>query len=492
MSYFKQLIVIIILFFGTQLIAQDNVFLKRDYWDSNPTFENIDTKIKEGHDIAQANSNNFDAVVYAILQNAPNETLIYIQSKPGNDVNKLTHDGRTYIFWAAYKGNVEFMEYLLNKGAKTDITDDKGNTILNFAAGSGQQNTKVYDLCLTHGANLKKDVTPNGANALLLAAPFDTDFKLTEYFISKGLDLKSVDAEGNNIFNYVAKTGNISMLKQLMEKGIKGTDNAFIFATYGTRNNSNGLEFYQFIESVGLNPNTMNKEEISPLHIVASRSQDLEIINYFITNGNNVNQTDKDGNTPFLNASNRNNLEVVSFLFKDVNNINATNKKVESALSMAVSNNSSDVVEFLINNNADISVVDANGNNLTYYLLESFNSKKLEDFEKKIALLKAHGLDVASIQKNGNTLYHLAVEKNNLELVKWVSNYKIVINAKNAEGNTALHLAALNAKNTDILKYLISHGANTDEVTEFEETAYNLASENEILKTNNISIDFLK
>ncbi|PWI30564.1 hypothetical protein DI383_03690 [Flavobacteriaceae bacterium LYZ1037] len=492
MLYFKQLTVALSLILGVQSIAQENVFLKRDFWDSNPTIENIDSKINQGCDIAQANSNNFDAVVYAILQDAPISTLQYIQSKPGNDVNKLTHDGRTYIFWAAYKGNVEFMKYLLKKGAKTDLTDDKGNTILNFAAGSGQQNTKVYDLCLANGANLKKDLTPNGANALLLAAPFDTDFKLTEYFISKGLDIKSEDAEGNNIFNYVSKTGNINMLKQLINKGIKGTDNAFIFAAYGTRNNTNGLEFYQFLESVGLNPNTKNKDEITPLHIVASRSQDLDIINYFISKENNVNQTDKDGNTPFLNASSRNNIDVITLLLKQVDDINLVNKKGESALTLAVENNSNKIVELLIEKKANVSVLDANGNNLAYYLIHSFNSEKIKDFELKASLLKSHGLDLTSNQTNGNTLYHLAVEKNNLDLIQWVPNDKVDINAKNKEGNTALHLAAMNAKNTDILKYLVSKGAKLNEVTEFEETAFDIASENEILKTNNISIDFLK
>src|SRR5690606_27344835 len=131
-------------------------------------------------------------------------------SKKGNDVNKLTHDGRTYIFWAAYKGNVELMEFLLKKGAKTTITDDKGSTILNFAASSGQQNTQVYDLLLKHGANLKKDLTHDGANALLLAAPYDSDLALLNYFPSRGLDLNSVDSNRNGIFNYVAKTGNIN------------------------------------------------------------------------------------------------------------------------------------------------------------------------------------------------------------------------------------------------------------------------------------------
>ncbi|GGG38000.1 ankyrin repeat domain-containing protein [Bizionia arctica] len=492
MTYLKKLSILVVLVVGFQMTAQDNEFLNRDFWGSNPSIQDVDSKIKAGNNIAEANSNNFDAVVYAILQDAPNETIEYIQSKPGNDVNKLTHDGRTYIFWAAYKGNTEIMEFLLKKGAKTDLTDDKGNTILNFAASSGQENTKVYDLCIANGADLNKDLNPDGANALLLAAPFDTDFKLIDYFVSNGMDIQSVDFENNGIFNYVSKTGNIDLLKQFLDKGIKGNDNAFIFAATGPRGKSNGIEVYQFLESSGLNPNTKNTEGVTPLHVVASKNQDLEIISYFIQKGNDVNALDKNENTPFLNASSGNNLEVVSLLFKDVTNINSTNKKGESALSLAVSNNSLEVVEFLINNKADVMVADANGNNLTYYLMDSFNSKKVKDFEAKATLLKSKGLDITTSQKNGNTLYHLAVEENNLELIEWVSKYKVNINAKNAEGNTALHLAAMKATDTEILKYLISQGANVEEVTEFEETAYDLASENEILKSNQIELEFLK
>src|SRR5690606_18742178 len=244
----KLSIVIIGFLFGVQAYSQDNVFLKREFWDTKPSIETIDLKIKEGNDIAEANASNFDGVVYAILQEAPNSSIEYAISKEGNDVNKLTHDGRTYIFWAAYKGNVELMQHLISKGAKTNLTDDKGSTIMNFAALSGQKNTKVYDVCLANGADLKKDLTPYGANALLLAAPFDTDFSLINYFTSKGLDLNSVDSDGNGIFNYVAKTGNITLLNQLLEKGVKFDDNAMIFASQGTRSSTNTLEFFEYLE----------------------------------------------------------------------------------------------------------------------------------------------------------------------------------------------------------------------------------------------------
>ena len=71
------------------------------------------------------------------------------------------------------------------------------------------------------------------------------------------------------------------------------------------------------------------------------------MVNYFLEKGN-VNATDQNGNTPFLNAASRNNLEMVSVLFKQVKDVNQVNKKGESALALAVANNAPEVVRFLI------------------------------------------------------------------------------------------------------------------------------------------------
>lgn len=491
MKYLKNTITVVTLFLSTLGFAQENIFLNRDFWKSNPNIATVEAKIQEGNNIAEANGNNFDAVVYAILQDAPIATIKHIQSKEGNDANKLTHDGRTYIFWAAYKGNIEVMEYLLSKGAKTDITDDKGNTILNFAAGSGQKDTKVYDLCIANGANVKTDVTPKGANALLLAAPYDTDFTLINYFTSKGVDIHSVDENGNGIFNYVAKTGNVELLNQLLEKGVKGNDNAFVFAASGTRGNTNTFDFYKYLESVGLNPEKASIKNETPLHILAARSKDVELVNYFLEKGN-VNAIDENGNTPFLNAASRNNLEMVTLLFKQVKDVNQVNKKGESALALAVANNTTEVVHFLIENKADVAVLDANKNNLTPYLIESFSTKKEDVFKQKLDVLTKNGLDITKTQENGNTLFHFAIAKNNINFLKLLAPFKIDVNAKNNEGNTVLHLAALQAKDTEILKYLLSIGAKKDTTTDFDETPFDLASENEILKAQKINLDFLK
>jgi len=492
MNHLKLFTVAIAFVLCVQSFAQTNVFLNREFWTPNTTIAQVDEKIKEGNDISELNSNSFDAVVFAINQDAPNETIKYIMSKDGNDVNKLTHDGRTYIFWAAAKGNVEIMEYVLSKGAKTDIIENHGNTILNFAAVGGQKNTKVYDLCLANGANLKKDLNPDGANALLLIAPHDTNFTLINYFTSKGLDINSVDANGNGIFNYVAKTGNIDLLKQLLAKDIKGNDQAFMFAAYGPRGKANSLEVYKYLESIGLNPNTKTKDGMTPLQVLASRNKDFSVINYFIEKGVDVNAVDTNGNTAFLNASNSNSLEVIKHLTSRNRNINLQNKKGESALMLAVKSNNPEVVSYLIDAKANTQITDKEGNNLAYYLVSGFNAKDKGNFEKKAQILKANQIDFLTLQAGKNTLYHVAIDKLDLDLFKALEAYNIDINAVNADGISVLHMAAMKAKDDVILKYLIAKGANKKVLTGFDESVYDLASENELLEANNVDINFLK
>ena len=493
MKTIKSILVTLFVALSLSTFAQnENIFLDREFWGTQPTVETVKQKIKEGNNPAEANGNNFDGVVYATLQDAPLKTITFMISQKGNDVNKLTHDGRTYAFWAAYKGNAELVQYLLENGAKTNITDDKGNSIINFAAGSGQQNTKVYDLVIKYGADVQKDLNPDGANALLIAAPNDPDFKLVSYFQSKGLDINSVDSDGNGIFNYVTKKGQIESLKALLKKGIKGTDQAFIFAANGARGTTNGIEVYTYLERVGLNPNVTNKEGESALHILAARSKDLDVIKFLLDKGLEVSTKDSKGNNALMYAASSNNLEVVNLLADNLKNHDDINKKGQSALTLAVGGNTSDVVAFLIKKDYKTALVDTDGNSLNYYLIESYSPKNKDVFFEKMALLKANKVDLTKVQKNGNTWFHLAAEKNSLDLLKLALKMNQDINAKNSEGNTALHLAALKASDDSVLKFLIENGAKKDIVTDFEESAYDLAKENELLKKGNTSIEFLK
>ncbi|MET0300431.1 MAG: ankyrin repeat domain-containing protein [Flavitalea sp.] len=482
------------LLISTGAFAQKkNVFLEQSFWQTKPTVEAVKAEIAKGNDPAELNPSNFDPVVMAINSSAPNETVKFLMEQKGNEVNKLTHDGRTYIFWSASRGNTDLMEYLISKGAQTNLEDNHGYSVLNFAAVGGQQNTKVYDLCIKNGSDLKKELTHDGANALLLVTANDSAFTLTNYFVKKGLSLKSTDAEGNTAFNYAARGGNIENMKALLAKGIKPTDNAMIMAAQGSRRGANKLEVFQYLESVGVKPTAVSKNGDNVLHSIVRRPGGDDLVKFFLSKGVKVDQANNEGNTVFMNAAAYNrDLATLEALRAQIKDINQANKAGQTALTLAVGSNSPQVVQYLLEKGAKADVVDAKGENLASYLVGSYNPRTAKDFEAKIATLKNSGFDVTTPQKDGSTLFHLAMAKNDLALLKLVNDLKVDVNAKTKEGVTALHKAAMVAKDDTILKYLVSIGANKTIATSFNETAFDLASENENITKQNIQIGFLK
>jgi ankyrin repeat protein len=428
--------------------------------------------------------------MYALLEKADNKTIKYLLSKKGNDVNKKTHDGRTYIFWAVYKNNIDIMKYVISKGAKTDIIDTHGNTFLNFAASSGQLDIELYKYSFSIGADITKEKNHDGANALLLVASHLKDFKLVEYFMTKGASLSDKDANGNGLFEYAAKGGNTQFLKILLDKGVDPGKNAMIFASKGSRSKQNTIQTYQFLEKNGVTANVVDVNNRNPLHFIARNNKDISTFKYFIDKGVSTNLQDKEGNSPFMNAANSNTIEVVQLLSKGVKNINLKNNDGHTALTNAVNRNSVDVLKYLLENGADINTLDKEGNTLSYYLINNFKVNKPEIFEAKLKVLTKNGLVVNQLQNSGNTLLHIAAQKNNLPLLKKLSTFKIDVNALNKENLSVLQIAVMKAKNTEIIKYLLSIHADKNVKTDFDESIFDLASENELLRKQNIN--FLK
>ena len=469
-----------------------NIFLDRSFWKENPTIVTIEKKINAGNNIAALNANAFDAVVYALLENVDNKTIKFLLSKKGNGVNKKTHDGRTYIFWAAYKNNLEIMKHLYKNGAKTDLVDTHGYTFMNFAASTGILNKDIYEYSFQVGADITSEKNHSGANALLLVAPYAKDFTLINYLISKGASLQDKDNNGNGFFDYAAKGGNIVFLKELLQKGVTPGKNAITFASQGLRRKKNTLETYIFLESIGVKINVVDGKGRNPLHYISYNSKNLATFTYFINKGVEVDLQDNGGDTPFMNAANSNSLEVVKLLSTYIKNINLKDENGRSALAMAVNRNDINVIDFLLKKGADINTKDKEGNTLSYYLLNNFKAENTKRFENKLKLLQENGLMINTKQHSNNTLLHIAVKRNDLALLKRLASFSIDVNAKNNEGLTALQLAAMKGKDVKIIKYLLDKGADKTVKTDFDETVYDLASENELLQRDKASLLFLK
>ena len=478
---------------------QSNALLNRNFWKSQPSVKEIKKKIKEGHSPTEMTSSMFDATGYAILENNPLKTVKFLLDQ-GNDINKITHDARTYIFWAAYKGNVELMEYLLSKGARTDLVDQGGYSILMFSAVTGQKNKRVYEICNENGMNIKTEKDRNGRNALLAYASRIDDFEMVDYFISQGLDIHSKDNNGNGIFHYAAIAGNVEVLKKLVGhykvdfgKNTNTNENAFHFATRRSvrEGDPSPLPLYQYLEGLGLDPGLNSIHNRNVLHNLAYRTNNLEMFKYFIKRGANPALVDEEGNNPLINAASRGNKEKIEFLLNHSHDINHQNNEGYSAMTRAFKYNSMEVVDMLAAKGARVDLVDRQGYDFGYHLVD-VTRRDLKIFDEKMKFLTDHGYDPVTKQKDNSTLLHAAISKKNTELIDKLLKMGVDINAKDDNGQTILHHAAMQVENEDLLKFLLAAGADKRILTEFEESAYDLAKENELLNKAAVNVEFLK
>lgn len=489
--------ILLFLTFLTGLITsgqQKNTLLDRNFWKTNTTVTAVLLEIERGNNPSELDAGAFDPVCIAIMKGVPDETVKFLLKQHGNYIDKLTHDSRTYLHWAALSNNVSLVKYLIDEGSNINATDSRGATPLTFAAERGTPSQALLETFFNAGID-PKATYKNSENILHLVIANDKDLILTNYLLTKGLSLKDTDQNGNTLSDYAAKKGNVELLKVLRKKGVKPTNNALFFAAQGARGFTNKIDIYKYlVEEAKIKPTITNKDGQNVLHFIVKNNNQEEVVKYFINKKVAVNQSDKNGNTPFMNAAAMPNIAVLELLLPK-NNINAVNKSGESALFNAVRFSSPEVVEFLLKNNANTKIKDSKDNNLGYHLVDSYrpraNEKQKKEFQQKLKILVENGVDFTALQADG-TLYHTAIIKEDLSLLQLLFPLGIDVNTPNKAGETPLMKAAMIAKDDAILKYLISIGADKNAKTEFGETAYELAKENEILTDQQINIDFLK
>lgn len=473
----------------------DNIFHDREFWKTKPSVSVVQQKIAEGHDAIALDDNAFDAVTNAINNMAPMATIQYLLSLEGNEVNKVTHDGRNYVMWAARTGNIELVKYLLEKGSKTDITDSHGYNLLTFPAAAGRTDVALYDLILEKG--IPVDATNrSGANVLHLLASSITDTKMLTYFMEKGLDLESLDEEGNGIFHYAARGGNVDLMKILVNKGISfqslnhNGENAVFFASMGGRGSSNPISVFQYLEKLGLEIDVVNWSGQTPLHFLARSIKENTLLDYFRSKGVNIHQVDNEGNTVFLNAVAAGNPFLVEALLPEIKDLNYVNHAGQSALLKAVQSSATPLIKLLLEKGADSQIVDGDGNGLAYHLFNGYNRRNQSQFGPIFDLLKEYKVSFQGKYAEGNNLVHIAVEKGSETLLKKALSLGVEVNQRNNDGLSPLHLAAMKARDHALINILLTNGADKSITTDFGETAYDLAMENEALAGN--EIEFLK
>ncbi|EAY05385.1 ankyrin repeat protein, putative [Trichomonas vaginalis G3] len=161
-------------------------------------------------------------------------------------------------------------------------------------------------------------------------------------------------------------------------------------------------------------------------------------------------------------------------------------KPNKDCMEYAIISHNIDFVTFLMNEyNIEINVkycIDYN--NLESFLVyfdqtndfnECFLYSSMFDIASLCEYFLLHGVDINAKNNNGQTALHYSASNDSIEATKFLISHGININEKNNGGQTALHFAAMhNSKETAEL--LISHGININEKNNGGQTALHNAA----------------
>ena len=342
------------------------------------------------------------------------------------DVDKVT-----LLHLAAGEGQLGIVQFCLEQTElSVDITDRWGYTALIRAADQGHLSTVHY--LVEEGSNVNFSENRTRGYTALMRVAIRGHEPVVEYLIEQGADVEMRDRGGYTALMYTTQKGKLDVVFCLL--GVTGDMFSQEFSEWKFRNKASSMEVaVKYLVEEGLKSDVRGGYMNNALVRCASWGN-VDVVKYLISRGADVNHRNKDGLT---------------------------------ALGVAMKNRRTDVAVFISSlsdrtvkvGNFDINSRYTDGQTVLMWALETGDVDNDNDIVK---YLEREGVKAISNQD-----VFLAVEINNLGVVKHAVKSKLDLNICDERGFTVLG-AALAGKNIEIASYLCSLSDKTVKVGKFD------------------------
>jgi ankyrin repeat protein len=352
-------------------------------------------------------------------------------------VQATAQNGKTILHMAADTGNVESVRAILAAEAPVNKRDGSGKTALDLAlqrteaveyaeAGEllilagGTSSVPVYSYFApavrSGNYNIRYE---DGATPLHYAA-LDGNIALVALLLNKNADLNVKNASGTTPLHEAARTGHIAVMKKLIVKGA--------------------------------NINIQDAKGNSVLHIAIPQEVQREVMALLLSSGATPNLRDEHGDSPLHIAITLNrSVDVVRTLLESGADVSIHNMSGKTPLYLAVEENRIAYIPLLIKYKSDIFAADNDG-------ITPFELALKDELPALETMITEES--VLQSDSGGNTALHIAVKSEARgKIIAFIFDKKAPVNARNNEGDTALHLAVrLNFRENG--EMLLSQGAD--------------------------------
>jgi len=404
-------------------------------------------------------------------------------------INKQDEKERTPLHHALFSGHENVAKLLIYNGADTNLADENDMTPLHYAVGKVFLN--IVKLLLEKGADINKKNTLNYTPLDLMIERSREDeneqniVNIAKYLIDNKAQTSKFDVDDlinkkiagdfyyekyssklvGLLLQKSGKTG--QQIKQLLfldKTLMKIIKNLFRqVAKNEFKENFNKFEnrFKKLIEKYDLNENKIsfhiddikNVDGAPLLHIAAKDGIISNIGFLFSGRKANIESSDNEIRTPLMYAAWSGKKDNVDKLINLGANVGAVDANNADALFYAARSGSIVVVKYLIEKfKLSPAKVTKDGRNFLHFVAMGIFDKGIAE----IALEKDYNVDINKQDNNGDTPLHEAVKNKNIEMIKWLCDYRVVKERykTNNQGNSILHLAVL-FDAEDVAKFLL-------------------------------------
>eukprot|EP00698_Gefionella_okellyi_P000532 TRINITY_DN10477_c0_g1_i1.p1 TRINITY_DN10477_c0_g1~~TRINITY_DN10477_c0_g1_i1.p1 ORF type:complete len:1466 (+),score=357.31 TRINITY_DN10477_c0_g1_i1:81-4478(+) len=222
----------------------------------------------------------FERTMWAIrcvIQNNDAKVLEFVMTRKCFELNWADADGRTWLYWAGMLGAMACQAALIARGAKIDCLAKNGQTVLHAAALGGS----IACVEQLVGLNLSPNQTDDQGRTVLMDAVFARSASAVNFLIASGANVSARNHRGDSVLEMCVFLDDENLLASIMEAGADLSANAIsgdtVMHLAAKRGSAKCLAYLLSQPPEICDPMllAMNKQDYLPLHehIIRIRKQ---------------------------------------------------------------------------------------------------------------------------------------------------------------------------------------------------------------------------
>ncbi|KAM4037012.1 ankyrin repeat and KH domain-containing protein 1-like [Anomaloglossus baeobatrachus] len=372
----------------------------------------------------------------------------------GRSVNEHTKEGESLLCLACSAGYYELVQVLLAMHANVEDRGNKGDITPLMAAASGGF-VDIVKVLLLHSADVNaRSSTGNTALTYACAGGF---VDVVKVLLEEGANIEEHNENGHTALMEAASSGHVEVAKILLENGagINTHSNEFKESALTLACYKGHLEMVRFLLEAGADQEHKTDEMHTAL-MEACMDGHVGVARLLLDSGAQVNMPADSFESPLTLAACGGHVELAALLIERGANLEEVNDEGYTPLMEAAREGHEEMVALLLAQGANINTQTEETQETALTLACCGGFAEVTDF-----LVKSG----ADVELGCSTPLMEASQEGHLELVKYLLTAGANVHASTATGDTALTYACENG-HTDVAEALLQAGADLEHESE--------------------------